>query len=601
MTERLGYWQAAGRRRITRRRALAAGATAGAGAAALGLIGCGGNDGDSQVSGGLARALDTSAEAVRGGVYLDHMSREPMTLDVGTSDVSTTHTFGTYYFSRLLKIKSGPGVDYEAQLPDGDFASSWETTDGLTWTFKVRDAKMQNVAPLNGRPLDAEDVTASWKRFYEKNPKRGRYSMVESVTATDSKTVVFKLKYLYAPFQRLMADTLGFWVMPKEYAQEKIDPRNTAVGSGPWILDKLMPSARIEMRRNPDYWDSKVPYMDRIELPLVSETAQRRAQFQATNVYQYTPSAENVWAVRDEVPGALMWKSDWSVSWPVIFFGRKEFEPRFQDVRLRRALALAINREEIIDVFFDVEGSKSRGVSVEKRWSNVIAAGWAEWLDPQSKEMGYPDKEPGKWYRYDPAEAKKLVAAAGFPDGIDAPGYYFTGQPSDFQRRMEVTLDYFKAIGIRLSLEGQDYYTKFIPDSVLKGNSKGVGLTPSGEFNEVDVMLYDHFMPQRNFWDPPDQVSGPSGSSVRNPANFYDQEVYDLIEKQRRTLDIQERKTVIWDIQKKLSSLMWEIPWNGEADTAYSFTHPWVMNYRVWRAAPDGTAHLWIDQKKLQK
>jgi ABC-type transport system substrate-binding protein len=134
---------------------------------------------------------------------------------------------------------------------------------------------------------------------------------------------------------------------------------------------------------------------------------------------------------------------------------------------------------------------------------------------------------------------------------------------------------------------------------VLKGSSKGVGLTPSGEFNEVDVMLYDHFMPQRNFWDPPTAVSGPEGTSVRNPANFYDQEVFDLIQKQRRTLDSQERTSIIHEIQKKLSDFMWEIPWEGEADTGYTFTHPLLMNYRVWRATPDWLLNLWIDAKKL--
>ncbi len=596
------YWERTSKIRVSRRQALSGAAALGAGAVALSMAGCGSGGGNGgNASDSLAKAVDTSKDAVRGGTYLSYMGREPMTLDAGSSDVSTTHTFAAYYFSRLLKIKSGPGVDYDAQLPDGDFAESWNTPDGLTWTFKIRQGKMQNVPPVNARPIDSEDVKLSWDRFMKQNPKRGRYTMIDSVTTPDAQTVVYKLKYLYAPFQRIMADPLGFWVMPKEYAQEKLDPRNTAVGSGPWILDKLVPSSRMEFRRNADYWDGGLPYIDRIEMPLVTETAQQRSQFLAKNTYIYTPSADDVWPLHDDFSAAQMWKADWSVLWPVIFFGRKEFEPRFQDIRLRRALAMSIDRDEFIDVFYGVQAAKARGASVTVRWSNVIAVGWPEWLDPKSKDMGYPDKEPGKWYKFDPAEAKKMVAAAGYPDGLDAPGYYYTGQSSDFMRRTQVTVDSFRNIGVRLALDGQDYYTKFIPDSVLKGNSKGVGITPSGEFNEVDVMLYDHFMPQRNYWDPPSQVSGPEGTSNRNPADFFDQEVYDLIEKQRRTLDYQERKGVIWDIQKKLSSLMWEIPWNGEADTGYTFTNPVLKNYRVWRGVPDTTTHLWLDQKALAK
>jgi peptide/nickel transport system substrate-binding protein len=592
------YWTQRTNRRISRRRAVAGSLALAGGAVALAACGS-----ESRTSGArdltLASAKDTSAQAVRGGVLRSYMSREPLTFDVGTSDVSTTHAFGSRFFSRLLKIKSGPGVDYAAQLPEGDFAESWSTPDGLVWTFKVRQgARMQNLPPLDGRPFDAEDVTMSWERFKAKNPKRGRYSMVDSLTAIDSRTVEVKLKYPYAPFLRILADTLGFWVMPKEYAQEKLDPRNAAVGSGPWILDKHRPSALIEVRRNPDYFIAGLPYIERIELPLLTETAQQRAQFLARAIYSYTPSADDVWTLRADVPDALMWKGEWTVGWPVIFFGRKEVDPMFHDVRVRRALSMAIDRDEFIDTFYDVAGSKKRGMSYETRWSNMIAVGWPEWLDPKSKKMGYPDNAPGKWYRYDPAEAKKLLNAAGYANGINTVGFYFTGQSSDFMRRVQVTLDYFQRIGVRCQLEGQDYYTQFIPESVLKGNAKGIGFTPSGEFNEVDQMLYDHFMPQRNYWDPPGQVSGPEGTSNRNPANFADATISELIEKQRRTLDMEERKGIIHDIQVRLSDLMWEIPWNGEADTVYSFTYPWVMNERVWRAVPDNSIHLWIDPKK---
>lgn len=596
-----GYWNRYLDRRLSRRRALA-GSLALAGGAAT-VIACGSDSGDGAADGevALARARDTSNEAVSGGVQRSYMSREPLTFDVGTSDVSTTHAFGYAFFSRLLKIKSGPGVDYAAQLVDGDFAESWSTPDGLSWSFKVRQgARMQNVAPLNGRPIDAEDVTMSWERFRAKNPKRGRYAMVDSVTAPDSRTVVFKLKYAYAPFTRILADTLGFWVMPKEYAQEKIDARNTPVGSGPWILDKHHPSALIELRRNPDYFLSGLPYIDRVELPLVTETAQQRAQFMAKSIYSYTPSADDVWSLKADSPEAKIWKGDWTTGWPVVFFGRKEVDPTFHDVRVRRAISMAIDRDEFIDTFYDVSGSKKRGLSVDVRWSNAIAVGWAEWLDPRSKEMGYPDKAPGKWYKFDLAEAKKLLSAAGFSNGIDTIGFYFTGQSSDFMRRVQVTDGYLRELGIRCRLEGQDYYTQFIPDSVLKGNAKGIGFTPSGEFNEVDQMLYDHFMPQRNYWDPPGQVSGPEGVSNRNPANFHDAEIAALIDKQRLILDPQERTAVIHDIQKKLSDILWEIPWNGEADTRYSFTHPWVMNQHVWRASPDSSIRLWIDQTKLK-
>jgi peptide/nickel transport system substrate-binding protein len=581
------YWGRLHAAVVSRRRALAIGLSLGTGAAAATLVGCGGGDATGvRIVGGLAEARDTSAQAVAGGVYRTFYTREADTLDVGASDNYVAYGFATYYYSRILKAKSGLGIDPNSMELDGDLAQSWEVTpDAQTWTFRLRPGgRMQNVQPLNGRLIDVEDVAMSWERFRAKSPRRQRYFMVEKVETPDAQTVVFKLNEPYAPFGVIMADTSGFWVMPKEYAREEIDGRNTAVGSGPWIQEKQVPSALREFRRNPDYFLDGLPYMERVELPLVSEYVQRLAQFKAGNIYSLTPASSDVMSVRKDVPDALMWKGDFGLGWPVIFFGR--VDRTFEDIRLKRALSMSLDRDLFLDTFFDVENFRKEGLDVEVRWDNMLSCGYERWwLDPRdSKEMGYPDKPPGKWYRHDIAEAKALLSAAGHPNGLDSEAHTWPTAGAQFIQQVQATIGMWAEAGIRLRLVMDDFATVFLPRSVVQGAAVGLNLTPSGEYNEVDQVL-------RGQWQP-----GP-----RNPSHYQRPYVDEMITKQSITLDTEERRRILWDLQKYLSDDMNYVAWNGQASTTYSFTQPWVMNNRVFRSTPDSLARLWLDPKKAAK
>src|SRR6185436_6244111 len=103
--------------------------------------------------------------------------------------------FACYYYSRLLMSKKGPGIPNSAYIMEGDLAESWKVSpDGLVYTFTLRlDAKWQNKAPLNGRPVTAADVVWSFNHFMKVSPQKTTFDMVADVTAPNEKTVEFKL------------------------------------------------------------------------------------------------------------------------------------------------------------------------------------------------------------------------------------------------------------------------------------------------------------------------------------------------------------------------------------------------------------------------
>jgi ABC-type transport system substrate-binding protein len=115
----------------------------------------------------------------------------------------------------------------------------------------------------------------------------------------------------------------------------------------------------------------------------------------------------------------------------------------------------------------------------------------------------------------------------------------------------------------------------------------GIAVSPSGEYNEVDTLLTSQWR------------LVPGAPNDRNPPAYNNAELNAMLDKQRRTLDEEERTQVLHDIQKWLSDRLWGIPWGGQATSGFSFYYPWIQNVQVFRGSPDSLTRVWIDQTKL--
>jgi len=294
----------------------------------------------------------------------------------------------------------------------------------LTLSRKLKAAGRRG-GQRGGRKLDAQDVVFSWNRWAATGTNRidlvnaaNPSAPVLSLTATDAKTIQIKLKEPVASILAGFSSQLQgqFFIIPKE-ADGGFDVRRSPMGAGTYFLKEYVPSSRIVYERNPNSYD-KAAYPQTIETPIITENAQNIAQLIAGNIYtHYTQlGADSVLQLKKDAPGIGLYATDITNVGTTVMFGQKNGgNSPFKDVRVRQAWSMAVDRDLYLETFGNTKKFKDEGIKVETGYNTATAPsdykGW--YIDPMSKEFG----ENGKFYKYDIAEAKKLMAAAGLASG----------------------------------------------------------------------------------------------------------------------------------------------------------------------------------------
>jgi peptide/nickel transport system substrate-binding protein len=257
---------------------------------------------------------------------------------------ATIHSAAPFY-SVLIRVDPNNPSSTTDFVCDLCTAMPQPSDGGKTYTFKIRSA----VKFHDGSPLTAADVAASWEHIIHPpegvlSPRESHYVMVDTVEAPDPATVVFHLKFATSAFLPALADPYS-WIYKKE-ALDK-DPRwyeKNILGSGPFKFASYEIGQSIKGVRNPDYYHQGLPYLDGFTGIYADKQAVRvdaiRADRAAIEFRGFPP------AVRDELVGALGDKitvqtSDWNCG---SFIEPNHKRKPFDDVRVRRALSLAIDR-----------------------------------------------------------------------------------------------------------------------------------------------------------------------------------------------------------------------------------------------------------------
>jgi peptide/nickel transport system substrate-binding protein len=257
---------------------------------------------------------------------------------------ATIHTAAPFY-SVLVR------VDPENPSSTTDFvcdlctAMPKPTDEGKTYTFKIH----QGVKFHNGDPLTAYDVATSWHDiiFPPKgvlSPRSSNYMMVKDVEATDASTVVFHLKFATSTFMPALASPYAFIYQKKVLDKDPHWYEQNILGSGPFKFAGYQIGQYIKGVRDPNYYHKGLPYLDGFEGIYAPKQAVQldaiRADRAAIEFRGYPPSAIN--QLEQELDGKIkIQKSDWNCSSMIMFNHKKK---PFDDVRVRRALTLAIDR-----------------------------------------------------------------------------------------------------------------------------------------------------------------------------------------------------------------------------------------------------------------
>ena len=562
------YWARYWKHRATRRRFLGGAAAATAGAAGLALVGCGGEEEAPSPTPAPASPtpagptptptpVDPFANAKRGGIWNGQSTGDPPTIDPYGNLSFLTKSFAAYVYSRLFMYEAGPGIAYGENRPVPDLAESAEpNADGSEWVIKLKpNAKFHNVAPVNGRNVTIEDVKFSWGRMTaETTPNRSQVAFVERVEFPDATTVKFTLKRPNAAFLDVLADANLFWIMPKE-ADGGFNPAEKAIGSGPWILKSYQASVAFTFERNPNWHFEGFPLMDGVQLSIIPEYATRLAQFLAGNSDAAGIDANDLVQVRDQVRGVQL-SGVIPQLLSFIYFDPKP-NTYWRDPRFRRAVSMALDRDAITDIGYNVKKLRDAGFDVGAPWNNIIPAGMTRWwLDPKSPDMG----EGRAYFEYNVAEAKKLLEAVGYKGEPIKYQYTNNRYGATFNDIAEATQAYLAQAGINVQTEVQDYSSVYITQTFV-GNFDGIAFGYETPFPEAGSYLI------RFFTEDP-----------LNHSKVNDPRLKEIALKQQATVDEEERRALFHEAQKINGVEMYYIPNQAGAGTTWTGIQPWVKN-----------------------
>ena len=596
------YWHKTLAARIGRRRLMAS-----SGAGALGaafLAACGGGDDNGGGSGDtgstsslLTKVEDTTSKAKPGGNWVNPLASDVLNMDPYGVTIGSAHAPWGYSRMVIYKPAAYPASPEGEVTPDG--AESYEISpDGLTFTFKLRgNLKLDPRPPTSGRNLNAQDVIFSSEKFKAGGVSRGEWfnalspnSPVASVAAPDARTVVYKMAFPMANMISRFAFQRYQWLMPVE-ADGGYDPKAEMRGSGAWRLDKWEPSVGMKYSRN-ETWHLKPPFYATLDQPIVSEYAQRRAQFTSGNVAALDGiPAEDILPIKGEQPKMGLYANTFPDARPaMVSFGLQEGSP-FLDTRVRRAVSMLIDRETFIDVFYNVSAYEKEGLPVESRWHSHFAAGEPPyWIDPQGKDLG----EGAQYFQLNQAEAKKLMQAAGFTAPIELPAHVSAGSTQSSLRQQEALQEMLQQGGMfKLpinSVPTNEFNVKYfngggLYDGVTLNNGPGVS-------GDIDNHITVRFNVKAN----------PPQCLFRVVHPWYTK-IQSLIEAQRTELDDKKRFTILTDLQKEMALQMPAVPWPGIA-SGFSLAWPYHANFNAFTAKSTITAPsetwpgYWYDETK---
>ncbi|MHB8685052.1 MAG: ABC transporter substrate-binding protein, partial [Dehalococcoidia bacterium] len=217
MDQATSYWDRIVAQRISRRRALQMAAIGGASAGAIAVVGCSSSkSGTTTPAAGTTPGGGTNAKPFLGGTLRSALSDTQSKFDAQKFPTFTVQTINSFSYSRLLKSASGPQDPNKQDLglanadwyrPVPDLASKVETVDPTTFIFTLQPgAKWQNVPPLNGRAVTADDIVQAFAYYRSARPDKGNNLVaVDTLTASGTNQVQVKLKQPFGPFLIIMS------------------------------------------------------------------------------------------------------------------------------------------------------------------------------------------------------------------------------------------------------------------------------------------------------------------------------------------------------------------------------------------------------------
>ncbi len=549
--------QRSARWRLSRRRFIAASSLLGASIAAAGCS-----------VGGVRRpaARPAAAGGPRpGGSVRVRLTEDPLDWDVSLLGKGAADGIFLAY-DNLVAFRAGQDVAYTDAILAPELAESWEIADGATtFVFHLRkDVKFADLPPVNGRPFTAADVKWSyeyWTRsgqFSGKDLPPGQWAWMfeglDRIETPDPYTAVAKFKKPFVPFASYTAAERGSPVVPHEIYDADGNLSSRLAGTGAFQLDTSASQrgTRWVWKKNSSYWQPGKPYTDEVRQLIIPDDSAAEAAFQ-TKQLDVLGDVGNGWnlsyedgeRIKRENPGAGVAQSMHPK--PLLLYMMVE-RPPLSDIRVRKAVSLALDRDEFIKTFTGGNG------------------GWA--LCGAITGL-FSQDEIKRMLHYDPAQAKQLVADAGYPNGVDIEFIYPGKTYGDrYLSEMQLLQSQFKKAGINLTLKDVQQQQGALKQKHNFQMTMNPGSTVDGD---IDAWLYGDFYPgsQKNY------------EGVDDPA------LARMLDEQRAEADPAKRRTLLRALVQYINvDQVWGLSIYHELD--YAFWQPHLKNFY-----PNFWTHRW--------
>jgi len=525
-----------------------------------------------KVTGGTAAALAAprmarAQQPKRGGV-LKHIGLEPPSFDIHATVSYQTQLVSSFVHRTLFKFVNGPQYNPSDFTLVPDLALKVEVSrDGRQYTITLRQGvRWEPRPPVNGRELVAADVKYSLERAAKKSGYASLLGQLEAVETPDKYTVRVHLGDAFAPFLHNLAEPWN-GILPPEVEEKMGDFKaaESLIGCGPFVLERYEPGVKAVFARNPNYYQKGLPHLDKVEWLFVKDRSSQLSLFRAGQVdipfYDSRIPRSDVASFKKSNPAYPIVYWDWLANRTLAM---RTDKPPFSDVRVRRALSMAVDRKKWVAQYLEGQGYEDHG---------PVPAPMREWK-LSAKDLG----EGAKYLEYNPAAAKKLLAEAGFPNGLKAKCTHWPGYGPEYVEDLELLAFNLKQIGVELQIVNEEY-GNYIRGSFL-GKYDETTWGPSSIFTEVDGYLY-------NFY---------KTGQPNNRSHVSDTQLDVMLDAQRRYTAKSSRKKVIDEIQRYTAERVYYI-YTPYPKNVASWT-PRVKNYGPKNSFDRGAQLevVWLDK-----
>lgn len=476
----------------------------------------------------LSLCPDFVAGAEEGGTLRFGLYKDASTLNPYVNTRSTDHDIRTLIYEPLLTLD--PKFNVKPYL-----AESWEISKDAT---ELRLQLRKGVRFHNGKELTAEDVL--WSIEYVQNPRNAAYGgaqarEISSAAAIDPYRIRLKLTEPIASFPAYLATLQGIPIVAKGSLGVADRPTAFPPGTGPYMFSDWKQKQELVLTKFKDYWQKGVPRIDRIEMKITPDPEARFAALRsgAVDLIERLPPQHYSRVLKGEIREIGLVLAPEAGMRGIYLNNRRS---PFNDVRVRQAVAWAIDKEEILNGAYSGVGT----VITQKAYPN------SPWFTP------IVDR------KRDPAKARALLKEAGYPNGLKTT----LSGGSDNASELQILKAELEKGGIEVELVILD------PVSFLNLNRSGnydITLTGGNVFADPDQNYFHEFHSEK--------VVESKIVEHRNITGYSNPKMDRLLEDGRRTTDFKKRQQIYKEVTELLVR---EVP------ALYTLSSPYIFAHRPY-------------------